>query len=191
MSLIGYARVSTGGQELHLQTDALQSLGCDRIFTETASGAKADRPELAACLDYLREGDTLIVWRLDRLGRSVLHLVSVMKDLDASGVHFRSVTEGIDTSTPGGKLVFHVFAALAEFERDLIKERTNAGLAAARSRGRTGGRRGVLTGARLADAQRRRAAGESVPDIAEHLKVSVATVYRYTQRPDDEMEATG
>lgn len=188
MSLIGYARVSTGGQELHLQTDALQSLGCDRIFTETASGAKTDRPELAVCLDYLRADDTLIVWRLDRLGRSVLHLVSVMKDLDARGVHFRSVTEGIDTSTPGGKLVFHVFAALAEFERDLIKERTKAGLAAAKSRGRSGGRRQVLTGARLTEARRRRDAGEAVPAIADLLKVSPATVYRYTQ-PDDETEA--
>lgn len=191
MSLIGYARVSTGGQELHLQTDALQSLGCDRIFTETASGAKADRPVLAACLDYLREGDTLIVWRLDRLGRRTLHLLELMEDLAKREIHFRSVIDGFDTTTPIGMLVFTVSAALAEMERNLTVERTHAGLAAARARGRKGGRRGVLTGARLADARKRRAAGESVPDIAEMLKVSVATVYRYTQRPEDEMEATG
>jgi DNA invertase Pin-like site-specific DNA recombinase len=191
VSLVGYARVSTDGQELHLQTDALESLGCDRIFTETASGAKADRPELAACLDYLREGDTLVVWRLDRLGRSTRHLLETVEGLDARGVQFRSVTEGIDTSTPGGKLIFTVFAALAEFERNLIRERTNAGLIAARRRNRIGGRRKVLTGAKLDQAREMKASGRyTVREIAEVVGVSAATLYRYLPE-DGEAAASG
>src|ERR671916_533654 len=145
---IGYARVSTGEQTLDLQLDALKTAGCGKVYTETASGAKAERPGLDEVLGYLRQGDTLVVWRLDRLGRSLQHLIEVVAALAERGIGFKSLTEQIDTTTPGGKLVFHVFGALAEFERDLIRERTHAGLAAARARGRTGGRPKVLADAK-------------------------------------------
>jgi DNA invertase Pin-like site-specific DNA recombinase len=134
--LLGYARVSTTDQQPQFQVDALEHAGCYRVFTETASGARADRPTLTQLLDQLRPGDTLVVWKLDRLGRSLRHLVDTVTNLADRGIGFRSLQEAIDTTTPGGKLVFHVFAALAEFERDLIRERTTAGLAAARARGR-------------------------------------------------------
>jgi hypothetical protein len=150
-SLLGYARVSTGQQELALQRDALAAAGCPRIFSDTASGALDERPELTRVLDHLREGDTLVVWRLDRLGRSLRHLVDTISGLAERGVGFRSLQESIDTTTPGGRLVFHVFAALAEFEGDLIRERTRAGLAAARARGRRGGRPSVMTADNPAD----------------------------------------
>jgi DNA invertase Pin-like site-specific DNA recombinase len=143
--LLGYARVSTTDQQPQLQVDALEKAGCYRVFTETASGARSDRPVLEHVLDQLRPGDTLIVWKLDRLGRSLRHLVDTVTGLADRGIGFRSLQEAIDTTTPGGKLVFHVFAALAEFERDLIRERTAAGLAAARARGRHGGRPPVMT----------------------------------------------
>nr|MDP9473904.1 recombinase family protein [Chloroflexota bacterium] len=126
---IGYARVSTGEQTLDLQLDALTKAGCGKVFTETASGAKADRPVLEEVLAYVRSGDTLVVWRLDRLGRSLPHLIETVAALRERGIGFKSLTEQIDTTTPGGKLIFHVFGALAEFERDLIRERTHAGLA--------------------------------------------------------------
>src|SRR5689334_7385103 len=137
--LIGYARVSTGEQTLDLQTDALRAAGCDRLFTDTISGASTERVGLAAALDISRSGDTLVVWRLDRLGRSLRHLIETITTLEKQGVGFRSLTEAIDTTSPGGKLVFHLFGALAEFERDLIRARTRAGMAAARARGRVGG----------------------------------------------------
>src|SRR5947209_2225072 len=137
---IGYARISTGEQTLDLQLDALQAAGCGKVFTDTASGAKTERPGLTDALSHLRAGDVLVVWRLDRLGRSLRDLIDRLLDLDQRGVGFKSLTESIDTTTPGGKLIFHLFGALAEFERDLIRERTNAGLAAARARGRLGGR---------------------------------------------------
>jgi hypothetical protein len=133
--LLGVARVSTADQQPQLQVDALERAGCYRVFTETASGARADRPTLEQLLDQLRPGDTLVVWKLDRLGRSLRHLVDPVTGLADRGIGFRSLQEAIDTTTPGGKLVFHVFAALAEFERDLIRERTSAGLAAARAPG--------------------------------------------------------
>src|SRR5215218_6542941 len=130
---IGYARVSTGEQTLHLQLDALRNAGCGKVFEETASGAKAERLLLTEALAYARPGDTLVVWRLDRLGRSLKHLIETVTELQGRGIGFKSLTEQIDTTTSGGKLVFHVFGALAEFERDLIGERTHAGLAAARA----------------------------------------------------------
>ncbi len=133
---IGYARVSTEEQTLHLQRDALQAASCDRLFTDTASGANAERPGLTEALDHLRAGDTLVVWRLDRLGRSLKHLIETVAQLAERGIGFKSLTEQIDTTTSGGKLIFHVFGALAEFERDVIRERTRAGLSAARARGR-------------------------------------------------------
>lgn len=180
MAVIGYARVSTNDQELSLQTTALERAGCDRIYSEHASGAKADRPQLTAALNYMREGDMLVVWKLDRLGRSVQHLVATLTDLGDRGIEFRSLTEGIDTATAGGRLIFHVFAALAEFERELIRERTNAGLAVARARGRRGGRRRALTGAKLEQARKMRASGDyTMGDIADVVGVSQATLYRH------------
>ena len=139
--LIGYARVSTAGQDLALQRDALGRAGCDRIYDDTGSGSVRHRPELDACLDYLRAGDTLVVWRLDRLGRSVRHLIETIGDLEQRNVGVRSLTEGLDTTTAAGRLTLHIFAALAEFERALVLERTRAGLEAARARGRLGAAR--------------------------------------------------
>jgi DNA invertase Pin-like site-specific DNA recombinase len=144
MTSIGYARVSTPDQDTALQVDALKRAGCGRVFEDRASGAKADRPGLADALAYVREGDVLVVWKLDRLGRSLPHLIETVTALERNGVGFRSLTEAIDTTTPGGRLIFHMFGALGEFERDLIRERTRAGLAAAVARGRKGGRKRVI-----------------------------------------------
>src|SRR5690625_3652432 len=180
---LGYARVSTGDQDAQLQHDALQAAGCYRIFTDTASGALQSRPELDKLMDQLRPGDTLVVWRLDRLGRSIRHLIDQLSDLQDRGIEFRSLQENIDTSSPGGRLVFHIFASLAEFERDLIRERTNAGLAAARARGRTGGRpprltpHQVTTAKKLYDQQ-----DMTVAQIGEVLGVSRSTIYRALKR---------
>src|SRR3712207_7694407 len=137
--LIGYARVSTYEQTLALQQDALKAAGCERLYTDTVSGTAVDRPGLSDALRQLRQGDTLVVWRLDRLGRSLEHLIETIRHLEDQGIHFKSLQEQLDTATSGGKLVFHVFGALAEFERDLIREGTKAGLEAARARGRRGG----------------------------------------------------
>lgn len=184
---IGYARVSTGEQTLNLQLDALNAAGCGTIYQETASGAKADRPVLEEVLSYVRKGDTLVVWRLDRLGRSLAHLIDVVADLADRGIGFRSLTEQIDTTTSGGKLIFHVFGALAEFERDLIRERTHAGLAAARARGRTGGRPKKLTDPRQLELARSLyASGQSdVATICRTLGISRATLYRAVKPSDD------
>jgi len=178
--LIGYARVSTQDQTLNLQKDALQKAGCTRIFTDTASGAKAERKGLEEALSYLRAGDTLVVWRLDRLGRSLPHLIATMTALEERGIGFKSLTENIDTTTSGGKLIFHIFGALAEFERNLIRERTQAGLLAARARGRTGGRPKALRDRRLSMAQALyNNKQNSIADICQTLKISKATLYRY------------
>jgi DNA invertase Pin-like site-specific DNA recombinase len=182
--LLGYARVSTTDQQPHLQVDALERAGCYRVFTETACGARADRPTLEQVLDQLRPGDTLVVWKLDRLGRSLRHLVDTVTGLAERGIGFRSLQEAIDTTTPGGKLVFHVFAALAEFEPDLIRERTSAGLAVARARGgRRGGRPPVLAGPKLQVAQEMYRSGQyTVSAIAATLGVSRASIYRHLTR---------
>jgi DNA invertase Pin-like site-specific DNA recombinase len=181
--LIGYARVSTADQKLDLQRDALHAAGCERFFTDTASGAKAERPGLAEALKECRPGDTLVVWKLDRLGRSLPHLVETVRDLLARGVGFKSLQESIDTATSGGKLIFHIFASLAEFERDLIRERTHAGLAAARARGRKGGRPPGV-----ADEKKRQAAlslkkdaTRTVREICQILGISRNTYYKYTR----------
>src|SRR3989441_2562990 len=142
---IGYARVSTQDQTLNLQKDALEKIGCKEIFTDKISGAKSERKGLDQALSYVREGDTLVVWKLDRLGRSLKHLIETITTLNNRKIGFKSLTENIDTTTSGGKLIFHFFGALAEFERDLIRERTLAGLQAARARGRRGGRPKALT----------------------------------------------
>jgi DNA invertase Pin-like site-specific DNA recombinase len=176
--LIGYARVSTHDQTLALQQDALAKAGCIKIFTDTASGAKAERKGLDEALNYVRNGDTLVVWRLDRLGRPLPHLISNMTDLEERGIGFKSLTENIDTTTSGGKLIFHIFGALAEFERNLIRERTQAGLTAARERGRTGGRPKALTGRKLSIAQDLYERRHPIPEILQILKISRATLYR-------------
>ena len=176
---LGYARVSTEDQTLDLQLDALRQAGAETIYQEQASGKSASRPELEACLKALRSGDTLAVWRLDRLGRNLGDLVAIVTDLGARGVAFESVTEQIATGSPSGKLVFHLFAALAEFERNLIRERTNAGLQAARKRGRVGGRPAKLTGKDLAMAKALMAdRSNDVGDIAQRFGVHRSTLYR-------------
>lgn len=178
--LIGYARVSTVDQSLALQRDALSEAGCEKIFTEQMSGAVAERPELAAALQFAREGDTLIVWKLDRLARSVKQLIETVENLRTRGIGFRSLTEAIDTTTAQGRLVFHMFSALAEFERSLIRERTQAGLSAARRAGRTGGRPPKLTADDIEVAKTMLANPDiGVADIADRLKVSMATLYRH------------
>lgn len=178
--LIGYARISTGEQNLDLQIDALQDAGCARVFTDTISGAKAERPGLAEALTFLREDDTLVVWRLDRLGRSLKDLVQRIEEMQGSNVGFRSLNEHIDTTSPVGKFQFHVFSALAEFERDLIRQRTMAGLEAARARGRTGGRKRVMTPAKVKmAAQLIHNPQTSVREICATLNVSKSTLYRY------------
>jgi DNA invertase Pin-like site-specific DNA recombinase len=178
--LIGYARVSTLDQRPELQLDALKAAGCYRVFTDHASGSLTKRPELDRCLDQLRPGDTLVVWKLDRLGRSLRHLVDTVQSLKERDIGFRSLQESIDTTTPGGKLIFHMFAALAEFERDLIRERTMAGLAAARARGRQGGRPAKMTAAKLSTAKRLHDEGNlTMQEIADVVGVSRGTLYRH------------
>jgi len=181
--LIGYARVSTHEQTLDLQLDALNAAGCQRIFRDMASGVKTDRPGLDRAIDYVRAGDTLVVWRLDRLGRSLGHLIEVVAGLEARGIGFRSLQDPIDTTTSGGKLVFQIFGALAEFERNLIRERTLAGLASARARGKMGGRRPKLSATQvkmlyqLYDAKQ-----HTVKEICGILAISRTALYKYLER---------
>lgn len=182
--LVGYARVSTQDQKPALQLDALKAAGCEKVFREKASGAQRDRPQLAAAVDYMREGDTLVVWKLDRLARSMKQLIETVEGLEEQGIGFRSLTEAIDTTTSGGKLVFHIFGALAEFERSIIRERTRAGLDAARARGRTGGRPKKLTDADLRAARAMLADDDfTVDEVARRMGVSPATLYRYLPAP--------
>ena len=177
MALIGYARVSTTDQKLEPQVDALKAAGCETVFEDVISGAKADRPGLNEALAFLRKGDTLVVWKLDRMGRSMKHLVETVTDLGDRGVGFRSLTEGVDTTTSGGTLVFHLFGALAQFERDLIIERTQAGLKAAATRGRKGGRKPVVTPKKLEQAKAHISDGLTVREAAARLKISKTSLY--------------
>ena len=186
--LLGYARVSTTDQDASLQLDALNAAGCYRVWVDTLSGSLEHRPELTKLLDQLRPGDTLVVWRLDRLGRSIRHLIDQLQTLGERGVGFRSLQETIDTTSPGGGLVFHVFAALAEFERDLIRERTHAGLAAARARGRTGGRPPRLSADQVRTARRLYEQQDmTVAQIGDVLGVSRTTVYRALRRESEQV----
>lgn len=177
---IGYARISTADQNLDLQADALKVAGCEKIFQDVASGAKDERKGLADAVEFARAGDVLTVWKLDRLGRSLKHLIETVNQLHEKGVGFASVQENIDTTTSGGKLVFHVFGALAEFERELIRERTQAGLKAARARGRKGGRKEKLTPKQV-EAGRAMVndVNISISTICETFKISKPTLYRY------------
>ena len=174
---VGYARVSTIDQDPTLQLDALAAAGCAKVFEDRASGARADRAGLRSALEYVRDGDVLIVWKLDRLGRSLPHLIETMTSMATRGVGFRSITEAIDTTTPGGRLVFHLFGALGEFERDLIQERTRAGLAAAVARGRKGGRKPVVTSEKLKLARTFIAKGLTVREAATRLRVGKTALY--------------
>lgn len=176
--LVGYARVSTEDQRLDLQLDALKGAGCEKVFSDQVSGAAATKAGLDDALAYVRSGDTLIVWKLDRLGRTVKGLVELVDELKERGVQFKSVTDGIDTSTSAGKFFFHVMAAMAEMERDLIRERTNAGLAAARARGRLGGRKPKMNASKLDAAKKLLLAGTPVSEVAKTLGVGRATLYR-------------
>jgi DNA invertase Pin-like site-specific DNA recombinase len=177
--LIGYARVSTQDQNLELQRKALNDAGCEKIFDDKVSGSRSERPGLAQALGILRDGDTLVVWKLDRLGRSVKHLVDLVGELEGQGVNFRSLTDSIDTSTASGRFFFHVMASLAEMERELTVERTRAGLEVARSLGRVGGRKRKMTDSKLESARRLLAGGVPVKDVAKNLGVSVPTLYRW------------
>jgi DNA invertase Pin-like site-specific DNA recombinase len=177
---VGYARVSTRDQNPALQLDALRAAGCDRVFEETGSGARADRPQLRAALDFMRSGDALVVWKLDRLARSTKQLIDTVEGLKARDIGFRCLTQELDTTTPGGRLVFTLFSALAEFERDVIRERTRAGLDAARARGRVGGRPPALSDRDLAAARALlRDPALTVDEVAAHLNVAVSTLYRH------------
>lgn len=181
--MIGYARVSTNDQNLDLQVNALRSAGCDRVFEDHGvSGAVEKRRGLNAVLRTLRKGDTLVVWRLDRLGRSIRHLIDVITKLQTRGIEFRSVTENIDTSSAGGRMIFHVIAAMAEFERSMISERTMAGMAAARLRGQSLGRRRSLTNEQCAEAVIALKLGESLADVARRYNVHPRTLKRLIGR---------
>jgi DNA invertase Pin-like site-specific DNA recombinase len=181
---VGYARVSTDDQELSLQEDALKGAGCEKIFYDKISGAKSDRPGLQKALEYVRDGqDTIVVWRLDQLGQSLKHLIEMMNLLEERDIGFRSLQEAIDTTTSSGKLIFHIFGALAEFERNLIRERTMAGLEAARARGRKGGRRKAL------DKKKREllyktydAKQHSVKEMCQMFGISKPTLYSYLRQ---------
>jgi DNA invertase Pin-like site-specific DNA recombinase len=192
MSFIGYARVSTVDQNPSLQIDALGTAGCTRIFTEAASGALADRPQLKAALDYIRPGETLVVWKLDRLARSLPQLIATIARLEERGCGFKSLTEAIDTTTASGKLIFHIFAALTEFERSIIRERTIAGLQAAKARGRVGGRPKVMDeqGVTVAKALIRDG-NLTIAEVAKQVGVSEATLYKYIPHPREAVRGVG
>lgn len=177
--LIGYARVSTQDQNLELQREALLKAGCKKIFSDKISGSRAERPGLGKAMELLRDGDSLVVWKLDRLGRSVKNLVDLVGELAREGVHFKSLTDSIDTTTASGRFFFHVMASLAEMERELTVERTRAGLEIARQLGRKGGRRRQMTDSKIASAKKLLANGVPPRDVAENLGVSVPTLYRW------------
>jgi DNA invertase Pin-like site-specific DNA recombinase len=177
--LIGYARVSTQDQSLELQRQALTKVGCQKIFEDHTSGTRLERPGLAKLREILREGDVLVVWKLDRLGRSVKQLVDLTTELHQQGIEFKSLTDSIDTSTPSGRFFFHVMASLAEMERELIVERTRAGLEVARQLGRRGGRKPKMTSSKIEAAKKLLASGVPHKDVASNLGVSIPTLYRW------------
>lgn len=181
--LIGYARVSTQDQNLDLQIDALQKAGCEKIIEDRITGSSETRPGLNTLFEMLRKGDILVVWRLDRLGRSLKHLIEMVNKLDEQGIAFKSITESIDTSSPGGKLIFHIFGALAEFERNIIRERTKAGLSAARARGKVGGRPKALTESkRKALISLYNQKQHTIKELCEMFNIKKATLYKYVKQ---------
>jgi DNA invertase Pin-like site-specific DNA recombinase len=177
--LIGYARVSTQDQNLGLQIDALTKAGCEKLFQEKMSGSRAARPEFSKALETMRQGDTLVVWKLDRLGRSVKNLVDLVGELHKQGVQFKSLTDAIDTGTPSGRFFFHVMASLAQMERELTIERTRAGLETARKLGRKGGRKRRMTDSKIESARKLLSNGMPPRDVALNLSVSIPTLYRW------------
>ncbi len=180
---IGYARISTTDQSLSMQQDALADAGCEWVYSDVASGAKQDRPELNRAMEQLRQGDILVTWRLDRLGRSLKHLIEIVSDLEEQGIGFVSLQEGFDTTTNGGRLVFHIFGALADFERGLIRERTMAGLASARARGRQGGRPEKLNSSQVRTlVNMYHSKKHSIAEISRTFAVSRPTIYRYLEK---------
>lgn len=180
---IGYARISTKEQHLRMQEDALKSVGCEEIYTDIASGSKSERPGLDKALSHIREGDTFIVWKLDRLGRSIQHLIQTVATLSKRKIAFKSLQENIDTKTSGGKLIFHIFGALAEFERDLIRERTDAGLKAARARGHNGGRPSLLDTRQVKRMiEMYKAQKNTVGEICKIYEISRPSFYNYLKR---------
>jgi DNA invertase Pin-like site-specific DNA recombinase len=189
--LIGYARVSTLDQNLELQIDALKKAGCEKIFEDKMSGAKAERPGLTKAQEMMRPGDTLVVWKLDRLGRSVKNLVDLVTTLEKQGINFKSVTDSIDTSTPSGRFFFNVMASLAQMERELICERTYAGLSIARKLGRVGGRKRLMSDRKLTTAKALLAGGMIPRDVAIELGISVPTLYRWIPAGAIELKAVG
>lgn len=183
--LIGYARVSTFDQSLDLQREALEREGCTKIYEDKVSGLKADKPGLEKALDQMREGDTLVVWKLDRLGRHVKGLIELAEILEKKKVHLRSITDHLDTSSPMGRFFFHMMASLAQMERELIVERTRAGLEAAKKRGRIGGRRRLMTDSKIEAAKKLLADGVPPKDVAKNLGISVPTLYRWVPASKD------
>lgn len=177
--LIGYARVSTQDQNLALQQEALKKAGCRPIFEDRISGARPDRMGLANALETLEKGDTLVVWKLDRLGRSVKNLIELVGDLESKGIHFRSLTDAIDTATPSGRFFFHVMASLSQMERELMAERTRAGLEVARQLGRRGGRKRKMTDGKIESAKKLLVSGVPPLEVANSLSISIPTLYRW------------
>ena len=177
--LVGYARVSTQDQNLDLQLSALKKIGCKKFYTDKMSGTRANRPGLQLTLEVMRKGDTLVVWKLDRLGRTVKGLVDLVNKLHQTGVHFKSITDNVDTSTPSGRFFFHIMASLAQMERELVAERTKAGLAAAKVQGRIGGRKRKMTKIKIKSAKKLLASGILPKDVAQDLGVSIPTLYRW------------
>jgi DNA invertase Pin-like site-specific DNA recombinase len=176
---VGYARVSTSDQNLDLQLSALKKIGCEKLYQDQMSGTKANRPGLEMALEVLRENDTLVVWKLDRLGRTVKGLIELVNGLEKKNIHFKSITDNVDTSTPSGRFFFHVMASLAQMERELIAERTKAGLAAAKAKGRVGGRKRKMTNSKIESAKKLLDAGILPKDVAHDLGISIPTLYRW------------
>lgn len=177
--LVGYARVSTADQNLDLQLSSLENVGCEKIYQDQISGTKIKRPGLELALEVLRKNDTLVVWKLDRLGRTVKGLIDLINQLHQNGIHFRSLTDNVDTSAPSGRFFFHVMASLAQMERELMTERTKAGLAAAKAKGRVGGRKRKMTQSKIDSAKQLLANGTPPRDVAQNLGISVPTLYRW------------
>jgi len=177
--LIGYARVSTVEQNLDLQLSALKKVGCEKFYQDQISGTKVTRPGLSMALEVLRKDDTLVVWKLDRLGRTVKGLIDLVNQLHQKEIHFKSITDNVDTSTPAGRFFFHVMASLAQMERELLAERTKAGLAAAKAKGRVGGRKRKMTQSKIESAKQLLSSGSLPRDVAQNLGISVPTLYRW------------